>query len=242
MAGVLVYYPFKTEAWFGKSVTFTIKEKHAVSYCSENFSNQQIKSDFERVAIASTNKVYIVGHCSAGEDDLYSQKEDGEDGKEESIGFAALAKRLSDYTGQGITNVGQRMRATIKILACESGAASFEAGAYKFFGNPVPRTFLSFAQKLWDELYYRYGFRCTCQAYTKLLFWYTNKVLYSGEKKFKAAKPTIVDDPTGRFVEDFFGNLEKAQGHRIDLLATPNMKKIYFRSQSAPPRWTRPAA
>ena len=111
MAEVLVYYPFRKNAWFGKSVTFTLNEaKHTIHYVSENYSEHEIVTEFQKAAPDPKNKIYIAGHCARGEAKLYSE------GGEEFLSPGDLAGRVSKYMK------ADKTKATIKILACAAGA------------------------------------------------------------------------------------------------------------------------
>ncbi len=215
MAKVLVYYPFKMNAWFGKAVTFTLNsQKYEIQYCTENRSEAEKILAFQSVILDPHNKLYIVGHCAAGEDEMASEPEAS--GTEESKTYTELARKITTYA----VGAGDAVLATIKVLACESGAALFGAApvkaVYEFFGEPVPKRFLSFAQKLWDELYYQYGFRCPCHAYTRSVFWEINKQTV-GETVVGVKQPTrghryFIDDDD---VE------QRAKACRIVVVATP---------------------
>jgi hypothetical protein len=220
MAKVLVYYPFKLNAWYGKSVTFTLnKQKHDIDFCSENLAPFEKTLAFQKVAFDRDNKVYIVGHSGSGEDNLYS--EPSKSGNEESIHYTDLARKISDYTRQDATVVGAAMHAKLKILACQSGARSFDFGkaVCDFFGRPVPTAFLSFAQKLWNELYHKYGFRCVCHAYTKGVLWNINKQGV-GDVVTGVKVPKDLNPAGNRFFYDEDGDLQRAQGCRIVVVAT----------------------
>jgi hypothetical protein len=174
MARVLVYYPFKLNAWYAKAFALTLNsQKHTIDYVTENWATHEKERAFHNVVFVPENKLYIIGHCGAGEDKLYS--EPSPNGKDESITYSALADNIDSYTGS------TPPLATIKIAACDSAAAPFAAAPVKaasdFFGVPVPKGFLSFAQKFWDELYYEHDFKnCTCQAYTRVIQWSQNTV------------------------------------------------------------------
>lgn len=223
MANVLVYYPFAKSPWFGKSVEFTLNsQKHNIEYLTES-PGRSLGEKFEafaKIAFDPQNRLYIVGHCGAGENDLYS--EPSISGDEDSIDYTDLARKIVTYTG------GSPVLATIKVLACESGAATFGAAPvkaiYDFFGKPVPKEFLSFAQKLWDELYYEYGFRGTCHAYTRSVYWeiYTER---TGDT-IRAVRPPeerkAGDPPSSGhrwFIDD--DDFKRAKECRVNVVATP---------------------
>jgi hypothetical protein len=230
MKKVLVYYPFTMAGWFGKSAMYTFeKAKYEIKYCSENNTDSEKRFAFQSVVFDGDSKLYIVGHCGAGEDQLYSQSTSN---TEESITYADLAAKVATYSVPGQTapgkktvalrELGNQVCTTIKVLACESGAAPFGAAraVFQLLGTPVPSGLLSFAQKFWNELHNRWGFNnCTCHAYTRSLFWNMNLQTcgetISGVKELKEQKDRH------RFFVDDSGELQRAAGCIIVLAGKP---------------------
>jgi hypothetical protein len=216
MANILIYYPFTEETQWGRSVKFTLNPtnhaKNNITFISEKDSDAIKQFEFDKIKSSISNKLYIVGHCGAGDNTL------GAEGGKEEIHYKDLANKISKCTRDG-----KSMKATIKILACESGAAQSGAASrfakeLDYFGYHVPKPFLSFAQKLWNTLVFDYSFLgCECYAYTKPILWNSYMVESSPGKRI--AHPLQKGVYTHRFFIDDDGNTQRARECRIRIIA-----------------------